>query len=101
MVRFPLGMWVDLKSQGCRKLNRGNTGGSMYVSAVARFIGVEPLLLLLCRCCMYCADAFFKFRGSVGWHCCPSLCSGWHAHKIRTHAHTETAHFLSVTKRTS
>ena len=90
-TRFLFGMWFEFNARGCRKLKRGNTGVSMYMS-LARFPAVV-LLLLLYRCCT--ARMRLKFRGSVGWNR-DSSCSGWHAH-IRTHAHTE-APFVAVTK---
>ena len=71
--------------------------------SAARFTGVAPLLLLLllllllCRSLLYCADAF-QFERKCGlemFHV--GMCSGWHAHIIRTHVHTE-APFVSVTK---
>ena len=82
-----------MKSRGCRKLKRRNTAGVPMYMSVARFTGVVPLLLLLCRCCT--ARMLLKFRGSVGWNC-PLSCSGWHA-RIRTHARTETR-FAAVAK---
>ena len=117
-VKVPLRDVVGLKSRGCRKLQRGNTGVPMYVyercevrsCCAAATAAVVPLLLLLlyscCRCCctaaaaavtplllllLYCcrtARMLLKFRGSVGWNR-PSLCSGWHAHMLRAHVHTD------------
>ena len=64
--------------------------------SVASFTGVVPLLLVVLHC-SYTARMRFKFSGSLGRNG-PSLCSEWHAHIIRTHAHTE-APFVAVTKR--
>ena len=88
VYKVPLRDVVDLKSGGCRKLKRGNTGVPVYMS-VARFAGVVPLLLLLYLCCP--ARMLLKFRASAGRNCL-SRCSGWQAHIIhtRTHAHRST-----------
>ena len=56
---------------------------------VARFAGVAPLLPLLYRCCTT-RGCFWNSERSVVWDR-PSLCSGWHAHIIRIHAHTEAS----------
>ena len=74
----PIIIWYYLKSRGCRKLKRGNKGVPVYMS-VARFAGVVSLLLL------YRADAF-EIQSKCGWEL--SLCSGWHAHVVRTHRST-------------
>ena len=87
---------VDLKiSRGCRQLKRENTEvpAHMSLARFARVVTLLLLLLLLYRCCT--ARMLSKFRQSVRWDR-PSLCSGWHAHILRTH--TE-APFVAVTKR--
>ena len=68
----------DLKCWGCRKLKKGTQA----------FVCTEVLRgsPVVYRCCT--ARMLLKFRGIFGWNC-PSLCSGWHAHIIRTRAQTQ------------
>ena len=87
----------DLTSRGCRKLKTGDTDRRSYVYGRCEFTCVAPpLLLLLCRCCT--ARMLLKFRGTVGWNLfLVDMCSGWPAHIIRAHTHTE-APLVAVTK---
>ena len=68
----------------------------MYAS-VARFTSDVPRLplLLLYRCST--ARMLVKFIGTVDWNY-PTLCSGMHAHIIRTHAHRSTVRSCHKTK---
>ena len=77
-------------------MKRGNTDVPMYMS-VARFTYAAPLLLLSRRCCT--ARMCLEFRGSVDWNLLfpVDMCSRWHAHILRTRAHTE-APFVAVAK---
>ena len=58
LFEVSLGDVVDLKSRGCRKLKRGNTGVPMYMS-LARFTGV-----VRCCCCSTVAAKPFDCCGT-------------------------------------
>ena len=83
-TRFPLWMWMTSMLEDVASC-KGRTRAFLCIWALGGSL-VFVLHRCGCRCWTARMDAFEFQRG---WNC-PALCSGWHAHIIRTHAHTHT-----------